>query len=197
MKLPLKQLSVAAGIFALLSPAAHAFNPYFGEYRSIFNCKDYLVSDSEEKPRTLRCTNIDTNAVAVIRNTGGPFDAKVTVRGRSGRKKKTYVITLNSDGTGTCTSNGRLIAGIKRAASLNGVTPGSTVKTETTASGTWTLGDGVRTTLVFEGETNGVPTKITGFMDLTDEGEYVLNLKTTYKKGNGLFAKPSVDKFGP
>lgn len=194
MKMISRVLLTTVLAFSFLAPSADAFTPYAGEYREKQSWWDYLKLKAGRPARIKLLKKI-----GLIKITSGNDPFKVQIRSRVNIRtnRRTFFMVLNPDGSGRI--NIRAISrrvGVKQSAPF-ALDRGDKVKFKTTGKGTWEITEGVKTKLKFRGKTNGIPTTITGFMDLTPEGDYILRLKAKYKKRNGLFSKPSVIRFGP
>ena len=183
-------------LVASLVPSAHAFDPYLGIHGDVLDWVDrILLEKSGGRPALARAK--DREASAEITNIGGPYDVRIIVKGTSGKDRRVVKLVLNEDGSASLVGTGRINrVGKKKFSPIHPVRAGGSLKLRTKARGTWQITDGVRTEFELNGKTNGIPTRITGFMDLTEEGGYQLSLKLAYKKGNKLFAKPSTFRFG-
>lgn len=181
---------------ALLPVPANAFDPYLGIHQDTLDWVDTVLLQASGNPEFQKSVR-DGQAYAEITKIGGPYDVRVVVKGKSGKDRRTTIMPLFNDGKGRIKITGRISrVGRKQRSSTAAVTSGDNLDLLTKARGSWEISDGVRTRLKFRGKTNGVPTRITGFMDLTAEGKYQLNLKLSYKRGNDLFGKPSILRFG-
>jgi hypothetical protein len=191
MKTRFSRIVLAAMIATGISTApVKAFDPFFGFY---FGPLEYLLvvyflgGGSEVVKETA------DNAQAKVTQTGTPYDAKIEVTGKDGADKMAIEIQLNADGTGTCVVNGSVVAGSKPKA--RGLKPGGKLKFKSKAAGSWSL-NGIKTTMVFNGKTNGVPTIITATMDLSPQGALLLDVKFKYQR-NKLLKKTSMKLVAP
>ncbi|MCP5547369.1 MAG: hypothetical protein H7A50_08350 [Akkermansiaceae bacterium] len=181
---------------SLLAPLAGAFTPYRGKHKAPVTWIDNVLLERDMKPKE-RLKILGLGGRIKITSDGDPYHAEVRSQINIRNNTRTFLMILNPDGSARI-----IIAAVSRKVGRSksasfATKPGSTLKFKTQGSGTWEIQEGVKTKLKFRGKTNGIPTRITGYMDLTEDGKFVLDLKAKYKKGNELFSKPSTIRFGP
>ncbi len=161
----------------LASPRAYALGPYFdlhiGDLSRIFK-----ASEADEPKLEFK------GQVRFWQNGPTDFDGKMVVEDEEpGQEKIDLRLEFNADGTLSATLNGRTARGTIDRANPNLLT------IKGTASGSYELQSGVLIKIKAAGETNKIPTTITGKMNLDANGNLILDVTFKLKTQTAIGKK--------
>jgi hypothetical protein len=182
-----RALPIVLLAFVFASPRAFALGPYFGLHMGDLT-RIFQGSEAGDPKREFN------GRVRIWQNGPTDFDGKMVAEDEEpGPEKIDLRLEFNADGTLTASLNGRTARGTIGRANPNLLT------IKGTASGSYELKSGVLIKIEATGETNKIPTTITGKMNLDANGNLVLDLtfKLKTKSAIGKKLKISFDGQSP